>query len=116
MAAFIESRVIAFAGVGRVEREKEHSPCRAEALFYSRRMPSFAESFGREDDKAASSFGDGVAAFFFAWAHKGPDARASRPMRSAAVVNARHSRESGMSLREHLKGVITGRLMSAVLP
>ena len=79
MTAFVESRVIAFASAGRVEREKEHSPCRAEALFYSRRMPSFAESIGREDDEASTGFGDCVAAFFFAWAHKGPDARASRP-------------------------------------
>lgn len=79
MAAFIESRVIAFAGVGRVEREKKHSPCRAEALFYSRRVPSFAESFGREDDEASAGLGDCVAAFFFAWAHEGSDSRASRP-------------------------------------
>ena len=79
MTAFIESRVIAFTSAGRVEREKEHSPCRAEALFYSRRMPSFAESIGREDDEASAGFGDCVAAFLFTWAHKSPDARASRP-------------------------------------
>ena len=79
MTAFIESCVIAFASAGRVEREKEHSPSCAEALFYSRRMPSFAESFGREDDEASASPGDCVAAFFFAWAHKGSDSRASRP-------------------------------------
>lgn len=79
MTTFIESRVIAFASSGRVEREKEHSPCRAEALFYSRRVPSFAESFGREDDETSAGFGDGVAAFFFAWAHEGSDSRASRP-------------------------------------
>lgn len=79
MTTFIESRVITFASAGRVEREKEHSPSCAEALFYSRRVPSFAESFGREDDEISASFGDGVAAFFFAWAHKGSDTRASRP-------------------------------------
>ena len=77
MATFVESRVIAFASVGWVEREKEHSPCRAEALFYSRRMPSFAESFGREDDEASASLGDCVAAFFFAWAHESADAGAA---------------------------------------
>lgn len=79
MTTFIESRVIAFAGVGRVEREKEHSPSCAEALFYSRRVPPFAESFGRENDEASASIGDCVAAFFFAWAHEGSDSRASRP-------------------------------------
>lgn len=78
MTTFIESRVIAFVRVGRVEREKEHSSCRAEAFFYSRRVPSFAESFGREDDEASASLGDCVAAFFFAGAHKGSDSRASR--------------------------------------
>ena len=78
MTTFIESRVIAFASACRVKREKEHSPCRAEALFYSRRVPSFAESFGREDDEASASLGDCVAAFFFAWAHKSSDSRASR--------------------------------------
>lgn len=79
MAAFIESRVIAFAGAGWVEREKKHSPSCAEAFFYSRRVPSFAESFGREDDEISASLGDCVAAFFFAWAHEGSDACASRP-------------------------------------
>ena len=79
MTTFIESRVIAFASAGRVKREKKHSPCCAEALFYSRRVPSFAESFGREDDEASASLGDCVAAFFFAWAHKSSDSRASRP-------------------------------------
>ena len=79
MTTFIESRVIAFVRVGRVEREKEHSPCRAEAFFYSRRVPSFAESFGREDDETSAGFGDCVAAFFFAGAHEGSDSRASRP-------------------------------------
>ena len=78
MTTFIESRVIAFASASRVEREKKHSPCCAEALFYSRRMPSFAESFGREDDEASSGLGDCVAAFLFAWAHEGSDSRASR--------------------------------------
>lgn len=79
MTTFIESRVIAFASSGWVEREKEHSPCRAEVLFYSRRVPSFAESFGREDDEASAGFGDCVAAFFFAGAHEGSDSRASWP-------------------------------------
>ena len=79
MTTFIESRVIAFASASRVKREKEHSPSCAEALFYSRRVPSFAESFGREDDEASASFGDCVAAFLFACAHKGSDARTSRP-------------------------------------
>ena len=63
MTAFVESRVIAFAGIGWIEREKEHPPCSAEALLYSRRMPSFAESFRREDDKITAVFCDDVAAF-----------------------------------------------------
>ena len=78
MTTFIESRVIAFASASRVEREKEHSPCCAEALFYSRRVPSFAESFRREDDEISAGLGDGVAAFLFAGTHEGSDACASR--------------------------------------
>ena len=77
MTAVVEGRGIAFVRVGRVEREKEHSSCRAEALFYSRRVPSFAESFGREDDEASASFGDCVAAFLFACAHESADAGAA---------------------------------------
>ena len=77
MTAFVESRVIAFAGIGWIEREKEHPPCSAEALLYSRRMPSFAESFRREDDKITAVFCDDVAAFLFAWAHKGADSGAA---------------------------------------
>ena len=38
------------------------------------------------------------------------------PMRSAVEVNARHSLEPFINLREHLKGVMTGRLRIAVLP
>ena len=110
MTAFVESRVIAFAGIGWIEREKEHPPCSAEALLYSRRMPSFAESFRREDDKITAVFCDDVAAFLFAWAHKGADSG------SAVEVNARHSLEPFINLREHLKGVMTGRLRIAVLP
>ena len=78
MTTFIESRVIAFASASRVEREKEHSPCCAEALFYSRRVPSFAESIGREDDEASAGLGDCIAAFLFAGTHEGSDACASR--------------------------------------
>ncbi|MBP3406486.1 MAG: hypothetical protein J6N18_10315 [Kiritimatiellae bacterium] len=63
MTAFVESRVIAFARIGWIEREKEHSSCSAEALLYSRRMPSFAESFRREDDKITAVFCDDVALF-----------------------------------------------------
>ena len=77
MTAFVESRVIAFAGIGWIEREKEHPPCSAEALLYSRRMPSFAESFRREDDKITAVLCDDVAAFLFAWAHKGADSGAA---------------------------------------
>ena len=51
MTAFVESRVIAFAGIGWIEREKEHPPCSAEALLYSRQMAVSicnAGVFGRE--------------------------------------------------------------------
>ena len=78
MTALVESRVIAFVRVGRVEREKEHSSCRAKSLLNAWRMPSWPEAFGREDDEASASLGDCVAAFFFAGAHKGSDSRASR--------------------------------------
>ena len=79
MAAFVESRVIALARIGRIQRKEEHSSRRAKSLLNAWRMPSWPEAFGREYDQFASSLGDCVAAFFFAWAHESADARTSRP-------------------------------------
>ena len=77
MAAFVESRVIALARIGRIQRKEEHSSRRAKSLLNAWRMPSWPEAFGREYDQFASGLCDCIAAFLLAWAHESADAGAA---------------------------------------
>ena len=78
MAAFVEFLSCRLACFRFIEREKEHSPCRAEPFLVARWVPVRAEAFRRKHDKPAAGFCDGVAAGFFKWAHEGRDSRTAR--------------------------------------
>ena len=78
VATGVERRFVGLFRVGRVEREKKHSPLGAEALFLARWMPARAEALRRQNDIGAAGLGNGVPAGFFKRAHEGRDASAAR--------------------------------------
>ena len=62
MAAFVEFFSCRLARFRFIEREEEHSSCRAEPFLVAWWVPARAEAFRRKHDKPTAGFCDGVAA------------------------------------------------------
>ena len=97
MASVVEHLFRRLVCVGLVERKKEHATLCAKPLLLSRRVPTSAESFRRENYPLSATFGDGVPAILFERAHEGRDSR-------AAWSNSRSSGNGIFPLRRALRG------------
>ena len=108
MAAVVEFCACRLAGRRLVKREKEHAPLGAEAFLLTRRMPTRAEAFGREDNQGTARTGDGVSAGLFKRAHEGRNARSAWPdalgFREERVPFVRAFRRCAMPLERHEDG------------
>ena len=97
MATVVEHLLGRLVGVGLVERKKEHAPLCAKPLLLSRRVPTRAKAFRRENYPLSAAFGDGVSACLFERAHEGRNSRASRS-------DSRGRGDKGFPLRRALRG------------
>ena len=97
MASVVEHLFRRLVRVGLVERKKEHATLCAKPLLLSRRVPTSAEAFWRENYPLSATFGDGVPASLFERAHEGRDSR-------AAWSNSRSSGNGIFPLRRTLRG------------